>query len=341
MKSRLFVFSIIYLILILFAAGLRANGGLKDITFQYIRNSDYSYPGDMSMASGYYEYDFWTGDGMVQSAHSTTISYSSIGGMGGVIVTFDIGISPISWDASSMASHPYVYLQVTNPYLGETALFSGTLNYDWLSQTFTDDYALPVELLSFTVRMENEIAVLKWETASEVNNAGFNIYKSSDYDGDFELINMALIPGEGNNSSGHVYTFKDINVQLDHTYYYKLENVDLDGKTNAFGPVALVVGNSDLDLPDDFELIQNYPNPFNPITTIEYNLPEVSDVMLSVYNIQGQLIEQLVSGIRDAGYYAVQWNGVRTDGNSYPSGIYFYELRTDSYRDIKKMFFVK
>ncbi|NQT26708.1 T9SS type A sorting domain-containing protein [candidate division KSB1 bacterium] len=88
-------------------------------------------------------------------------------------------------------------------------------------------------------------------------------------------------------------------------------------------------------------LYQNYPNPFNPATTIQYNLPEVSDVRLTVFNIKGQLVEQLVNATQNAGIYTVQWGGIRESGESYPSGLYFYELRTESYREIMKMFLVK
>jgi len=83
-------------------------------------------------------------------------------------------------------------------------------------------------------------------------------------------------------------------------------------------------------LPAAFNLAQNYPNPFNPATTIRYNLEDFSDVTLTVYNIQGQLIKTLVQSHQPAGSYEIQWNTTTASGARLASGLYFYKLHAQS-----------
>ncbi|MDP4115900.1 MAG: T9SS type A sorting domain-containing protein, partial [Bacteroidota bacterium] len=87
---------------------------------------------------------------------------------------------------------------------------------------------------------------------------------------------------------------------------------------------------------ETFELYQNYPNPFNPTTTLKYGLPESADVTLTIYNSLGEKIATLVKGKKSAGIHAVEWNA-----SKYNSGVYFYELKTDKFRSVKKLLFLK
>jgi len=89
-------------------------------------------------------------------------------------------------------------------------------------------------------------------------------------------------------------------------------------------------------LPKDFKLEQNYPNPFNPVTTINFQLPNASNVTLVIYNIQGQEVARLVDGNLGAGYHSVPWKPV-----SAASGIYIYRLHAGSFSDIKRMLYIK
>jgi Secretion system C-terminal sorting domain len=89
-------------------------------------------------------------------------------------------------------------------------------------------------------------------------------------------------------------------------------------------------------LPNVFALEQNYPNPFNPTTLIEYALPTDEHVRLSIYNMLGQEVAQLVNDIQKAGYKRITFNA----GNL-PSGLYFYRLMAGKYTQIKKMILIK
>jgi len=85
-----------------------------------------------------------------------------------------------------------------------------------------------------------------------------------------------------------------------------------------------------------FNLQQNYPNPFNPNTLIKYQIPELSFVTLKVYDVLGNEITTLVNEEKSAGSYEVEF-----DGNQLTSGIYFYQLRADSFVETKKMALMK
>lgn len=89
-------------------------------------------------------------------------------------------------------------------------------------------------------------------------------------------------------------------------------------------------------IPLVFSLSQNYPNPFNPTTTINYSLPKVSYVTLSVYNILGQKVTTLVDGEQAAGEHTAIW-----DADRFSSGIYFYRIDTDGITSTKKMLLLK
>ena len=88
--------------------------------------------------------------------------------------------------------------------------------------------------------------------------------------------------------------------------------------------------------PKSFHLSQNYPNPFNPTTNFEYRVSDFSFVTLKIFDMLGREIAVLVNAGKSPGNYQVRW-----DGSGYPSGVYFYQLTTSKYSDVKKMALVK
>lgn len=89
-------------------------------------------------------------------------------------------------------------------------------------------------------------------------------------------------------------------------------------------------------LPSESKLHQNYPNPFNPVTQIKYDLAKASDVKLNVYNISGQKVAELASGVMNAGSHSVEFDGSRLN-----SGVYYYTLETDGVSMTKKLILMK
>jgi len=91
-----------------------------------------------------------------------------------------------------------------------------------------------------------------------------------------------------------------------------------------------------ITIPADFHLGKPYPNPFNPVTTINYDVPMDCEIELSVYDLQGRLVEQLISGYIKTGYYAIEWNA-----GTAASGIYFLRMVTHDKAITQKMILMK
>ena len=89
-------------------------------------------------------------------------------------------------------------------------------------------------------------------------------------------------------------------------------------------------------MPTCYELDQNYPNPFNTSTTIRYGIPNRAQVTLTIVNILGQQVAQLVNGGMQAGYHQVQF-----DGSGLSSGVYFYRLQAGEFMQTKRLVLLK
>jgi hypothetical protein len=94
-------------------------------------------------------------------------------------------------------------------------------------------------------------------------------------------------------------------------------------------------------IPTAYALRQNSPNPFNPRTAIMFDMPNAGDVKISVFNVLGQNVTDLVDGHMEAGTHEVVWNGKDNDGATVASGIYFYRIDTNQFSDTKKMMLLK
>jgi flagellar hook assembly protein FlgD len=94
--------------------------------------------------------------------------------------------------------------------------------------------------------------------------------------------------------------------------------------------------NEPAELPTGYNLSQNYPNPFNPTTTIKYSIPKDEFVKLTVYDITGRVVKELVNGYKSAGRYNVEFNA-----SGYASGIYYYRIEAGQYNNVQKMMLIK
>jgi hypothetical protein len=95
-----------------------------------------------------------------------------------------------------------------------------------------------IELASFDAQGAWRRIILNWTTASEKDNAGFNIYRADSENGEYVKINAALIPSKGSVTEGASYRFADWSVAKKQTYFYKLEDVDTSGVATQHGPVS-------------------------------------------------------------------------------------------------------
>jgi hypothetical protein len=103
-----------------------------------------------------------------------------------------------------------------------------------------------------------------------------------------------------------------------------------DGENNELAAV-LRSRSMAVEMPRSYGLDQNYPNPFNPTTTIRYRLPEQSQVQVEVFNMLGARVATLAGGVKDAGYYSIEWNGRDDAGVMLQSGQYFCTMRAGAF----------
>ena len=94
-------------------------------------------------------------------------------------------------------------------------------------------------------------------------------------------------------------------------------------------------------IPIAYTLHHNYPNPFNPITRLRYDLPEQAQVTLTVYDLIGREVTQLVNTTQEAGYRSVQWNATDMHGKPVSAGVYLYQIRAGGFVQTKKMVLLK
>ena len=94
-------------------------------------------------------------------------------------------------------------------------------------------------------------------------------------------------------------------------------------------------------IPISFALHQNYPNPFNPLTSIQYDLPNISMVNISVYDMMGRKVKTLVNGIQNSGFKTIQWNAKNEMNSPVSAGLYFYTIQTDGFKETKRMILLK
>ena len=90
-----------------------------------------------------------------------------------------------------------------------------------------------------------------------------------------------------------------------------------------------------------YVLHQNYPNPFNPVTSFRYDLPENTLVNITIYDMMGRVVSNLVSSQQNAGYKSIQWNATNNAGQSVSAGVYLYTIDAGKFRQTKKMVLLK
>jgi hypothetical protein len=120
---------------------------------------------------------------------------------------------------------------------------------------------------------------------------------------------------------------RELDVDMELSDYFYGETPLTTGSITAFARDAV---------PGKFEISQIYPNPFNPVTTIEYSLNINSVVTLSIFNTNGQLMEELTNGYQEAGWHAISWNA-----NNQPSGLYFVKIQVGEEAHVNKLMLLK
>ena len=211
-----------------------------------------------------------------------------------------------------------------------------------LSVDFSATWDVPVaaELASFASRITvDDDVLLQWNVASQSNNLGWEVYRSTD-NRVFTKVSD-LVVGDGTSDEYNSYSYVDSNLPLADVLYYYLNQIDLDGTTTRSQVIEVLLSPTAVlqqALPLVNELRQNYPNPFNPETTISYDLSNELIVTLTIYDLSGQVIRTLINDqAMSAGQYKSVWDGRDQRGVKVASGVYFYQLRAGEFVAKKKM----
>ena len=205
--------------------------------------------------------------------------------------------------------------------------FDGVMSFNHRYTLADLNAVLPVELVAFAGRRKAATVDLRWKTATEVNNYGFEIERAISKDGPFETLDF--IDGMGTKNTETDYMFSDASAP-DMTLFYRLRQIDRDGK-DSYSPVVEVTAGT-----PDFAL-RNYPNPFNPSTVITFTAVEDGNARLRIFNALGEEVA--------AAFDAPVMNGesvsVPFEAGHLPGGTYFYVLSIGTHIRTGKMLLTK
>lgn len=189
------------------------------------------------------------------------------------------------------------------------------------------DDPIPVELTSFTATSNEGNVELKWSTATETNNYGFEVERKNS---NTEFAKIAFIEGAGTTTELKNYSYAD-NELKEENVSYRLKQIDFNGNFKYSDVVSVELNNQ-----FSYSLKQNYPNPFNPVTTIKFSLREAGIFTLKIYNTLGQEVAQLVNGQLESGSYSIPF-----DASNLTSGFYIYNLKGNNVNISKKMILLR
>ena len=202
---------------------------------------------------------------------------------------------------------------------------------------YSIDNIAPSVPLSLLAMSSAEGLILTWISNSEEDFQYYGIYRSTESDFSPELMDSYTYATDDT-------SFIDSDIEVGTTYYYCISAIDSSGNESEYstqvGNVYLSIDDG-LLIPTHFTLHSNHPNPFNPITTLRYDLPEDALVTLTVYNMLGRKITQLVNTTQEAGFKSVQWDATDNMGRSVSAGVYLYQIQAGEFVQTKKMVLLK
>jgi len=185
---------------------------------------------------------------------------------------------------------------------------------------------LPPRSLTVVSNALENSATLTWNSPSSGDPTGYDVYLDDVLQGnttDLEWI-FTDLTSEIIYEAGLKAVYEDgISDMVTMTFSYEVSGADENELT--VGPIESL----------------NYPNPFNPTTTISFETQVECNVAIDIYNVKGQLINTLVNDTFDAGSHSLIWNGTDDNGNTVPSGVYFYKTKSGKYTTSKKMILMK
>ncbi|NUO20422.1 T9SS type A sorting domain-containing protein [bacterium] len=190
---------------------------------------------------------------------------------------------------------------------------------------FEYDEILPVAFGSFDAVAGNGLVTLNWNTLSESNVASFEVLRDGG--------KVADVTAE-NSATGATYSYVDNGLTNGVTYDYTLVSVDVNGDRATLATLSATPSASAVIT--EYALHQNYPNPFNPTTNIAFDMVEAGKVSISVFNVMGQKVAEIVNGNMEAGRHVVSF-----DATGLSSGLYLYKMEANGFTAQSKMVLMK
>jgi hypothetical protein len=187
------------------------------------------------------------------------------------------------------------------------------------------------QIAAFSVEAKSQTVSLTWNTSDEIDVIGYAVQRRSVGDSLYETVAVVKSQNTSGVAGSYSYTYEDSTAKSG-TYVYRIEQMNMDNSVRFSEEITV----NFVYLPNGFALYQNYPNPFNPNTTVEYDLPNDTHVLLAVYNMLGQEVERLVDTEKKAGRYEVV-----VSGSTFASGVYFYKLETPGFTQARKMLLIR
>ena len=198
------------------------------------------------------------------------------------------------------------------------------------------EYTIP-HPTEFTFTIEGNSIALSWDPSLADNFQYYSVQMSTD-----SLFISDVVEYYTPDNS---HTFS--NLEYNTPYFFRVATMVGQNEWSYYSEVVTatieLVGNDNDEalIPLSFDLRQNFPNPFNPSTNITYVIPEISNVNLIIYDLNGQSVKEVVSGSVRAGVHTVNWNGTNDNGGKVSAGMYFYKINTGKYSSTNKMILLK
>jgi hypothetical protein len=281
----------------------------------------------------YYKDGKWTQVSMADGLASTYVTDVAIGPDNSVWVGTDKGVSRF-FDSKWVTYLPGASINKVHILKDNTAVFAsngrGILFFDGVKTSSPNNYQVNLQYFTDISGSSLDDLVLAsagiYEHSSEDFYTWYKAYSGLDYAISGTIV-KEILP---------FFTINTITIDRNGTWWCGgIEGgiFTLDKET----PLAVRAQ----ELPRDFSILGNYPNPFNPSTTIEYALPETGKASLVIYNISGQKVRELVSGILPAGKHSVAWDGRDQTGKAVSGGVYLARIQCGSQVKTGKMLLLK
>ena len=276
-------------------------------------------------------------------------------------IPHDFLIDETNWSQSprSRNYNPLTSDQSNQDFFG---IVFGDVSGNWATSSYnesTDDVEIRIDQISlttnknwqinFTISYSREfysgslkllISNKNFEFSSVVPDKDINdvmVIETKSYSNIIELAYASSTPLNNDNLKFNL-TFKQKNSCCPSSSDFNFSDIIIDDKSAI---LTLVDNSKDIKIPNQWKLSQNYPNPFNPETTINYEIPKSSHVLVRIYNTIGQEIKTLVEEEKDAGFYKILWDGTDNSGKKVGTGIYLYQLKAGDFHDVKKMLMIQ